>query len=91
MNADIRCEARPIQIEEGISEEKMLLIQSKRGATWENIYSILFPGAPIPSPCKSIHQLPKYLGEMILNTMKTTNPALWHSRRLSHLHRNRAF
>ncbi|KAM0794782.1 hypothetical protein BDR22DRAFT_922029 [Usnea florida] len=28
----------------------MLLIQTKRGATWENIYSILFPGAPIPSP-----------------------------------------
>ena len=70
MNADIRCEARPIQIEEGISEEKMLLIQSKRGATWENIFSILFPGAPVPSPCESRQQLPKQLGELMLNILR---------------------
>ena len=52
MNADPRCEARPTHIEEGISEEKMLLINSKRGATWEDVFGILFPGAPVPSPCK---------------------------------------
>ena len=52
VNADPRCEARPPQIEDGISEEKMLLINSKRGATWEDVFGILFPGAPIPSPCK---------------------------------------
>ena len=52
VNADRRCDAGPTQLEEGISQEKMLLIKSKWGATWEDIFKILFPGAPVPSPCK---------------------------------------
>lgn len=51
-NQDSRCEQndpRP----EGIAAEKMTLITSKWGATWGDIYSIIFPGAPVPSPCKS--------------------------------------
>ena len=52
VNADLRCEASPTQLEEGISQEKMLLINSKWGATWEEIFEVLFPGAPVPSPCK---------------------------------------
>ena len=50
-NQEVRCkreEPRP----EGISLDKMELIKSKHGATWSDIYSIIFPGAPIPSPCK---------------------------------------
>lgn len=54
--ADMRCEIRqrpqqglPI---EGIDREKMLLINSSHGVSWEVIYRILFPGAPVPSSCK---------------------------------------
>ena len=52
VNADVRCEPGTIQAEEGISQEKMLLISSNWGATWEDIFKILFPGAPVPSPCE---------------------------------------
>ncbi|KAL8718483.1 MAG: hypothetical protein Q9225_004384 [Loekoesia sp. 1 TL-2023] len=48
-NQESRCERhdpRP----EGISTEKMTLIISRYGATWADIYSIIFPGAPVPSP-----------------------------------------
>ena len=51
-NQEIRCEAQDPR-PEGISVDKMKLIISKWGATWADIYSIIFPGAPIPSPCKS--------------------------------------
>ena len=50
VNDQIRCETHDPQ-PEGINRDKMKLITSKRGASWENIYEILFPGAPIPSPC----------------------------------------
>ena len=55
-NADPRCEAGPIPLEEGINQEKMLLIKSKWGATWEDVFKILFPGALVPSPCEKRHQ-----------------------------------
>ncbi|KAL8838910.1 MAG: hypothetical protein Q9170_001947 [Blastenia crenularia] len=48
-NQESRCqqnEPRP----EGIAVEKMTLITSRWGATWADIYSIIFPGAPVPSP-----------------------------------------
>ncbi|KAL8950566.1 MAG: hypothetical protein Q9222_003400 [Ikaeria aurantiellina] len=48
-NEEVRCERRDPR-PEGISTEKMTLITSKWGATWDQIYSILFPGAPLPSP-----------------------------------------
>ena len=49
-NSDIRCERREPQ-PEGIGEAKLELI-SRRGVSWEYIYEVLFPGAPIPSPCE---------------------------------------
>ena len=51
-NNEIRCERREPQ-PEGADQEKLELIFSIRGITWEKIYEVLFPGAPIPSPCKS--------------------------------------
>lgn len=51
-NMEVACERQEAQ-PEGISQEKSDLIFSVRGITWEKIYEILFPGAPIPSPCKS--------------------------------------
>lgn len=50
-NATTRCESREPQ-PEGIDRDKFDLISSSRGASWENIFEILFPGARIPSPCK---------------------------------------
>ena len=49
-NEEVRCEARDPR-PEGIFSDKMELITSKHGATWADIYSIIFPGAPIPSAC----------------------------------------
>ncbi|KAL8779179.1 MAG: hypothetical protein Q9213_007065 [Squamulea squamosa] len=48
-NEELRCEQQDPR-PEGIAAEKMELITSKRGATWADIYSIIFPGAPVPSP-----------------------------------------
>ena len=52
-NAEVRCEqqeARPL----GISQKSLKLISSQWGATWGNIYEILFPGATVPdNPCVS--------------------------------------
>lgn len=49
-NQELRCEAQDLQ-PEGIFPDKMDLVTSERGATWVDIYSILFPGAPVPSSC----------------------------------------
>ena len=49
-NQEIRCERQEPR-PEGIDPRKMDLIKNTRGATWETIYEILFPGAPIPNPC----------------------------------------
>lgn len=54
-NAEERCERREPQVSEGVDQDKMRLITEKWGVSWEGIYEILFPGAPIPSPCKSSH------------------------------------
>ena len=51
-NSEIRCERREPQAQEGADQEKMRLITETWGVSWEKIYEILFPGAPIPSPCK---------------------------------------
>ena len=50
-NMDTRCERREPQ-PEGIDQQKLDLIYNIRGITWEKVYEILFPGAPVPSPCK---------------------------------------
>lgn len=56
--ADRRCDIRqrPQQglSTEGIDREKMLLINSSHGVSWDDIYKIIFPGARIPSPCKRL-------------------------------------
>ena len=51
LNGEARCE-RQMPQPEGIDQTKMDLISSKYGVSWGGIYEILFPGAPIPSPCK---------------------------------------
>ena len=53
LNAEERCRQQEPQIVEGVDEEKMRLITETWGVSWEGIYEILFPGAPIPSPCES--------------------------------------
>jgi hypothetical protein len=49
-NEEIRCERTDRPQPEGVDQDKMRLITSSWGATWTQIYGILFPGAPIPSP-----------------------------------------
>lgn len=53
VNAELRCEPGSPRPEEGMSQDKMKLINSKWGVNWEGIFKILFPGAPVPSPRKS--------------------------------------
>ena len=55
-NAQDRCEQGDPQTLEGVDNDKMRMITDTRGITWEGIYEILFPGAPIPSPCSSYPQ-----------------------------------
>ena len=54
--AEPRCEKRDQPHQDlciaYIDREKMLLVNSSHGVTWEGIYRILFPGARVPSPCK---------------------------------------
>ena len=50
LNAQERCKKEEPQVIEGVDEEKMRLITETWGISWEGIYEILFPGAPIPSP-----------------------------------------
>lgn len=54
-NAEERCERKEPQIQEGVDHEKMRMITETWGVSWEGIYEILFPGAPIPSACKCNH------------------------------------
>ena len=42
---------------EGIDQSKMDRILGKWGVTWEGIYEIIFPGAPVPIPCKYVGSL----------------------------------
>ena len=51
-NAEERCERGEIQIQEGVDQDKMRMITETRGISWDGIFEILFPGAPVPSPCK---------------------------------------
>ena len=52
LNKDDLCERVPGHIE-GIDQDKMDLIHHEHyGESWEKIYSIIFPGAEIPNPCK---------------------------------------
>lgn len=51
VNAEQRCEQREPE-PEGITPVKMEMIMNHRGASWEYIFDKLFPGAPMPSPCK---------------------------------------
>ena len=55
-NAEDRCERGDPQALEGVDNDKMRMIADTWGITWEGIYEILFPGAPIPSPCNSYLQ-----------------------------------
>lgn len=47
-----RCEERPQQLADGIDQDKMRFIHEKRGISWQGIYEIIFPGAPVPTQCK---------------------------------------
>ena len=49
-NQETRCVRQDPQ-PQGINQEKMDLISSRHGATWDEIFEILFPGAQTPSPC----------------------------------------
>ena len=51
-NAQERCEQKQPRVLEGIDDDKMRMITGTWGVSWEGIYEILFPGAPVPSPCK---------------------------------------
>lgn len=53
-NTETRCTPRIAQ-PEGIDPEKMLLISSRHGVTWEDVFRILFPGAPVPNPYYEAH------------------------------------
>ncbi|KAI9732839.1 MAG: hypothetical protein M1834_003777 [Cirrosporium novae-zelandiae] len=44
-----QCDILPLRFMEGITQDKMKMI-NKRNVTWKDIYEILFPGAPVPSP-----------------------------------------
>lgn len=55
-NAEERCERRDPQMLDGVDQDKMRMITETWGVSWEGIYEILFPGAPVPSPCKRIHE-----------------------------------
>lgn len=55
-NAEKRCERKEPQALEGVDQDKMRLITETWGVSWEQIYDILFPGAPIPSPCKCTNE-----------------------------------
>ena len=54
-NDDVRCDRHEPQ-PQGLIQPKMELISSKRGATWDAIFEILFPGAPVPSLCMHFFQ-----------------------------------
>ena len=49
-----------------INREKMLLINSSHGVSWEDIYGILFPGARVPSPCKQESPRHSFGGQLTL-------------------------
>ena len=51
-NAEQRCERSELQVQEGVDQDKMRMITETRGISWDGIFEILFPGAPVPSPCK---------------------------------------
>ena len=54
VNTEVRCEMGTARPKEGISQEVMSRISGSHGVNWEGIFRLLFPGAPIPSPCKSL-------------------------------------
>lgn len=51
-NLEERCEQQEPQMIEGVDNDKIRLITDTWGVSWDGIYEILFPGAPIPSPCE---------------------------------------
>ena len=51
-NTQERCEQKEPQILEGVDHDRMRRISDTWGVSWEGIYEILFPGAPVPIPCK---------------------------------------
>ena len=55
-NAEERCEQREPRAIEGVDQDKMRMITETWGISWEGIYEILFPGAPVPNPCEFIHE-----------------------------------
>ena len=58
LNMEERCKQEEPQIIEGVDEEKMRLITETWGVSWEGIYEVLFPGAPVPSPCEFTSKKP---------------------------------
>ena len=62
LRSDIQCEKRQKPAFEEISETTLKLLKCKKRQSsdpgeegkWRDIYGILFPGAPVPSPCKNL-------------------------------------
>lgn len=59
-NVEERCERKEPQVQEGVDPDKMRMITETWGISWEEIYEILFPGAPTPSPCRYNQQHSRY-------------------------------
>ncbi len=60
LRSEVQCEVRQMPPVEGICARKLSLLKSKKKNSddpgeegrWRDVYRILFPGAPVPSPCK---------------------------------------
>jgi len=61
------CELKEGNCPADITAQQEKQLKSKRYATryqteedkWKEVYKLLFPGEPIPSPCESAHAVPR--------------------------------
>jgi hypothetical protein len=61
VRSDIQCERHEVVVIEGICPRKLKLLKCKKKneddpseeGRWRDVFRILFPGAPVPSPCES--------------------------------------
>ena len=54
------CPIAPYELPEVINEKQSAEIARRQTVNWNEIYSIIFPGEHVPSPCKSIPHEPPY-------------------------------
>jgi hypothetical protein len=71
VRAPAPCDLKELQNSEGVTEKKKERLKSKGGlpktkvGQWNLIYEILFPGDPVPSPCKQAFlQLKRFLPQL---------------------------